>query len=570
MWSRARRRSRGFTSASALGASNALAAARAKASTAAARRRVSSPTFRFVFFFSPPRDDATARRSRSRASDERGRFARRAATSDRASPNAFETEPEPSAGSSRPRLSSRSCVLTRRGSVAPGFFAEPLAHVPARVPNPEPHVGGVHGGGRAGRWTRRRVRASRKTSRRLLRSRFPRPGRVSPRGARRGSHLGRRVGGADHPAGREPGRHPLARPENVTRRSGTVPEVHARPAPNVPSVGGAPGAPRPGVAKPASCEAAVLKKRACFDFRGKLQVSVSFPKKRSGAPHARSERASRASGPAVDTRLRRRDERMSSREICKYFLHGACRNGASCRFSHEMSAPKSTVCTYYLAGNCAYGDKCRYDHVRPKVRAPIERRARSDTARGVPRPRPPHPRRFPDRARDRSPATTSPTFSSACRHTRGFRICLFSRSGSAASLFFALSLTRNLHPPKRRTPAPRAVPPAAPRGRVSAGASGAPSMNTGAREFVPGGANALGAQMGRLHVGGGGGFRSQPPPCPPVRGGARRRRGGAAAARRTPRNLRPRRRSGGTSTSRATGCPSPTASTGGTTRRLSS
>ena len=59
---------------------------------------------------------------------------------------------------------------------------------------------------------------------------------------------------------------------------------------------------------------------------------------------------------------------MSSREICKYFLHGACRNGASCRFSHQMDAPKSTVCTYYLAGNCAYGDKCRYDHVRPKVR----------------------------------------------------------------------------------------------------------------------------------------------------------------------------------------------------------
>ena len=181
-------------------------------------------------------------------------------------------------------------------------------------------------------------------------------------------------------------------------------------------------------------------------FAGNFCFRFSFQRKRSGAPHARSERASRASGPAVDTRLRSRDERMSSREICKYFLHGACRNGASCRFSHEMSAPKSTVCTYYLAGNCAYGDKCRYDHVRPKVRAPIERRARSDTARGVPRPRTPAPRRFPDRARDRSPTTTSPTFllGRVGTHTRGFRICLFSRSGSAASLFFALSLTRNL------------------------------------------------------------------------------------------------------------------------------
>lgn len=56
---------------------------------------------------------------------------------------------------------------------------------------------------------------------------------------------------------------------------------------------------------------------------------------------------------------------MTHREICKYYLHGACRNGASCRFSHAMDAPKSTVCTYYLAGNCTFGDKCRYDHVRP-------------------------------------------------------------------------------------------------------------------------------------------------------------------------------------------------------------
>jgi hypothetical protein len=56
---------------------------------------------------------------------------------------------------------------------------------------------------------------------------------------------------------------------------------------------------------------------------------------------------------------------MTHREICKYYLHGACRNGAACRFSHAMDAPKSTVCTYFLAGNCTFGDKCRYDHVRP-------------------------------------------------------------------------------------------------------------------------------------------------------------------------------------------------------------
>ena len=154
-------------------------------------------------------------------------------------------------------------------------------------------------------------------------------------------------------------------------------------------------------------------------------------------PDAPSERAARASGPAEDPRLRGRDETMSSREICKYFLHGACRNGASCRFSHEMSAPKSTVCTYYLAGNCAYGDKCRYDHVRPKVRAPIERGARSDIARGVPRPPPQEsPARLgsnPDR-----PATTSPTFLLGRVGTPAASDLLFSPS-RGSRVFFAFS-----------------------------------------------------------------------------------------------------------------------------------
>ena len=234
-----------------------------------------------------------------------------------------------------------------------------------------------------------------------------------------------------------------------------------------------PGAPRPGVPSPPR----VKRQRGKSGFRGKTfffpffsTAEMSSPKDLVPPDAPSSERASRASGPAGDPGLRSRDERMSSREICKYFLHGACRNGASCRFSHEMSAPKSTVCTYYLAGNCAYGDKCRYDHVRPKVRASIERHARSNTVRGMARLPPPYPRRLPDRARDLAPATTSPTFplgSSAhprlsdplfrvFRHRRLF-VAFFLRA-------FADAQTR----PRtiRRTPAPRADPPAAPRSRA--------------------------------------------------------------------------------------------------------
>ena len=78
-----------------------------------------------------------------------------------------------------------------------------------------------------------------------------------------------------------------------------------------------------------------------------------------------------------------------SREICKYYMHGACNKGTACRFSHDIQAPKSTVCSYYLAGNCSYGDKCRYDHVRPAGHpgAPFLERRLDPAAPRVPRGR---------------------------------------------------------------------------------------------------------------------------------------------------------------------------------------
>ncbi|KAA6423818.1 MAG: E3 ubiquitin- ligase makorin-like [Trebouxia sp. A1-2] len=46
-------------------------------------------------------------------------------------------------------------------------------------------------------------------------------------------------------------------------------------------------------------------------------------------------------------------------------MHGSCRYGKDCQFSHDMGEVPSMVCKYYLAGHCSYGDKCRYDHKRP-------------------------------------------------------------------------------------------------------------------------------------------------------------------------------------------------------------
>ncbi|KAK9809908.1 hypothetical protein WJX72_001411 [[Myrmecia] bisecta] len=61
---------------------------------------------------------------------------------------------------------------------------------------------------------------------------------------------------------------------------------------------------------------------------------------------------------------------MTDKVLCRYYMHGACRNGASCRFSHDIKAMPNMVCTYYLAGNCGFGDHCRYDHIRPDYTKP--------------------------------------------------------------------------------------------------------------------------------------------------------------------------------------------------------
>lgn len=61
---------------------------------------------------------------------------------------------------------------------------------------------------------------------------------------------------------------------------------------------------------------------------------------------------------------------MSTKHVtCRYFLHGVCREGNRCLFSHDPSNSKpSTICKFYQRGACAYGERCRYDHIKPPGR----------------------------------------------------------------------------------------------------------------------------------------------------------------------------------------------------------
>ncbi|KAL3059399.1 hypothetical protein OYC64_011340 [Pagothenia borchgrevinki] len=57
---------------------------------------------------------------------------------------------------------------------------------------------------------------------------------------------------------------------------------------------------------------------------------------------------------------------MSTKQVtCRYFLHGVCREGSRCLFSHDPNTSKpSTICKFYQRGVCAYGERCRYDHIK--------------------------------------------------------------------------------------------------------------------------------------------------------------------------------------------------------------
>ena len=54
--------------------------------------------------------------------------------------------------------------------------------------------------------------------------------------------------------------------------------------------------------------------------------------------------------------------------LSRYFMHGVCREGSQCLFSHDLANSKpSTVCKYYQKGCCAYGARCRQE---PRLRRP--------------------------------------------------------------------------------------------------------------------------------------------------------------------------------------------------------
>ena len=65
-------------------------------------------------------------------------------------------------------------------------------------------------------------------------------------------------------------------------------------------------------------------------------------------------------------------DRPVSKTICRYQKRGFCRNGANCRFSHDVKVAteakkkrirkEARICRFFALGNCKFGSKCRFSH----------------------------------------------------------------------------------------------------------------------------------------------------------------------------------------------------------------
>lgn len=52
-----------------------------------------------------------------------------------------------------------------------------------------------------------------------------------------------------------------------------------------------------------------------------------------------------------------------SKQICQFYINGACNKGDKCKYSHECEQiHKKELCKFYLSNTCTKGDKCLYSH----------------------------------------------------------------------------------------------------------------------------------------------------------------------------------------------------------------
>ncbi|XP_071187631.1 probable E3 ubiquitin-protein ligase makorin-1 [Salvelinus alpinus] len=58
---------------------------------------------------------------------------------------------------------------------------------------------------------------------------------------------------------------------------------------------------------------------------------------------------------------------------CRYFMHGLCKEGINCRYSHDLNTSQpaaAMICKFFQKGNCVFGDRCRFEHSKEDMPGP--------------------------------------------------------------------------------------------------------------------------------------------------------------------------------------------------------
>lgn len=63
-------------------------------------------------------------------------------------------------------------------------------------------------------------------------------------------------------------------------------------------------------------------------------------------------------------KLQKKQKIKQPKQICQFYLNGACHKGVECTYSHDVIPirKKTELCKYFLTGNCFKGNECVFSH----------------------------------------------------------------------------------------------------------------------------------------------------------------------------------------------------------------
>ncbi len=82
-------------------------------------------------------------------------------------------------------------------------------------------------------------------------------------------------------------------------------------------------------------------------------------------PYTESKKTEKKNGKKINNKklTHKKENEKKPKQICQYYINGACSRGSSCGFSHEVEqVKKDEVCKYFITGACTKGEECLFSH----------------------------------------------------------------------------------------------------------------------------------------------------------------------------------------------------------------